>query len=136
MVPKQIFFIWLGDQKPDFVDFSMNAFREVNPSFKVDLVWWTIAQIENTEDRILRGSIDWTLGHRRPHLRFIQNLADVYRMSLLNEYGGIYLDADTFPIRPFDDALLAKPFNVTRSYNNNWAIFKEIFFVGKEKWKG
>ena len=31
---------------------------------------------------------------------------DILRLELLNAFGGIYVDCDTFSIRPFDDKLL------------------------------
>ncbi|MBJ7309469.1 glycosyltransferase [Rugamonas sp. CCM 8940] len=40
--------------------------------------------------------------------RYFVNLADYFRLLILREFGGIYLDADTMPYR-FATALLAKP---------------------------
>ena len=42
MIPKQLFFIWLGDNKPKYVDFAVKTFKDVNPDFKVDLMEWKI----------------------------------------------------------------------------------------------
>ena len=39
--------------------------------------------------------------------KFISILCNILRIELLNKYGGIYLDCDTFPLRPFDDYLLS-----------------------------
>lgn len=33
-------------------------------------------------------------------------MSDALRFYLLDTYGGIYLDCDTFPVKPFDDRLL------------------------------
>ena len=133
MIPKQIFFIWLGDERPAYVDFSAKTFSEVNPAFKVDVLHWNVAEVENPKDRLLRNAVAYTREHWNLEKPFIQELADVYRYTFLGEYGGIYLDADTFPIRPFPDVLLECPFVVTRSYDNNWWLFREIFFMGYEK---
>jgi mannosyltransferase OCH1-like enzyme len=49
---------------------------------------------------------------------------------LLNEYGGIYLDCDCFPIRPFDENILISDFICTRYYEKNF-IRRDCFFMGK-----
>jgi hypothetical protein len=54
----------------------------------------------------------------------------VVRIELLNEFGGIYLDCDTFPRKPFDERLLNNDFFIIkRSYNGG--IFRDNFFMGK-----
>lgn len=35
-------------------------------------------------------------------------ISDAFRLFLLDKYGGIYLDLDTFPVNHFDEPLLAK----------------------------
>ena len=46
-------------------------------------------------------------------------LSDIYRLKLVSEFGGLYVDCDTFPLKPFDDKLLQlKRFMVARHYNN------------------
>ena len=44
------------------------------------------------------------------HRTFCQAVANIFRFILLEEKGGIYVDCDTLPIKPFDDALLEKAF--------------------------
>jgi len=36
-------------------------------------------------------------------IRFIQLLSDIYRLRIIQEFGGIYVDCDTFPLKPFDN---------------------------------
>ena len=138
MIPKQLFFIWLGDNKPKYVDFAVKTFKDVNPDFKVDLMEWKIEDIENPKDKCLIeaiNNIENDLLKRRPWYKNrpkIINIADTYRYVLLNKYGGIYLDCDTFPVRPFDDSLLNHTqFDVTTSWYRNKFINKEIFFIGQ-----
>jgi len=39
---------------------------------------------------------------------------------LVSTFGGIYVDCDTFPMKPFDDALLQmQQFTVARHYDND-----------------
>jgi mannosyltransferase OCH1-like enzyme len=123
MIPKQMFFIWLGEEKPLYVDFSINAYKKANPDFKINLIEYTSLQIEkrmevSKYDHNVYNCLDYInsdkecyyteaikeykLYRRRP----LQILANVLRLDLLNEYGGIYVDADTFPMKPFDDDIL------------------------------
>lgn len=56
-------------------------------------------------------------------------ISDAFRFYLLNKYGGIYLDLDTFPVNAFDDALLRYPgFTV-----NHMKHRRDYFFMGFEK---
>ena len=57
-------------------------------------------------------------------------LSDAFRFYLLNKYGGIYLDLDTFPVKPFDDKLLLYENGFTVNYRPNRY---DIFFVGMNK---
>lgn len=106
MIPKQLFFIWLGNTPPDYCNFAINAFRDVNPDFKVDFLYWSIEDIENPKDEILKKSVEDVIKLNKKGKKFIIEVADLYRYKLLYKYGGIYLDCDTFPVRPFDDELL------------------------------
>ena len=130
MIPKQLFFIWIGD-KPNYVDFAVNTFKEVNPDFKVDLLEWTINDIENPKDKILSISVNEAIKLNRKDRKFIQSVANIYRYRLLNEYGGIYLDCDTFPVKPFDNELLKHTtFDVLTSWTRNQFCTRDVFFIG------
>ena len=66
-------------------------------------------------------------------------LADIYRLEILNEFGGIYLDCDTYPLKKFDDKLLEKSFIVQTYINtiNNNKVFSHVisdnYFIGLDK---
>ena len=135
MIPKQLFFIWIGDNKPNYVDFAVKSFKEVNPDFKVDLIEWKIEDIENPKDELLKRAINDALKNKNlscnKNKPFIVNVSDSYRYVLLKHYGGIYLDCDTFPVRPFDDSLLDHTeFDVTISWGINQFIVRDVFFIG------
>ena len=123
MIPKQLFFIWFGDTKPNYVDFSIKSFKDVNPDFKVNLLRYTVSNIENMYnvskyDHNVYTCLDSILS--KEHFKYknaileykgynrkvLQILANIVRLDLLNEYGGIYLDCDTFPVKPFDEWIL------------------------------
>lgn len=131
MIPKNIFFIWLGDEKPKYVDFAVNSFRNVNSDFNVELLEWKIADIEDPKDNLLKESVEEAIKLNRKDRRFVQAVANIYRYTVLREYGGIYLDCDTFPIKPFDDSLLSfSEFDVTTSWGCNQFIVRDVFFIG------
>ena len=154
MIPKQLFFIWLGDNKPNYVDFAVNTFKDVNPDFKVNLIEYSVNDIENI-DKISKSEYDSDVSrvmqyildknstkykyHRNQfynkHRKFIQTIANILRCEILNRYGGIYLDCDTFPLKPFDDFILNKKqftaftfpsFDSSHRHRDN-------FFMGKAK---
>jgi mannosyltransferase OCH1-like enzyme len=124
MIPKQLFFIWFGDNKPNYVDFSISKFKEVNPDFKINFLRYTINQIDNLSINNLKNEFDvdvynciqYILNKNRYKIsidnyisygrKFTQILANILRLELISKYGGIYLDCDTFPVKPFDDELL------------------------------
>ena len=89
--------------------------------------------IENPKDELLNCAIDNALKNKNlscnKNKPFIVNVSDSYRYVLLKHYGGIYLDCDTFPVRPFDDSLLDHTeFDVTISWGINQFIVRDVFF--------
>lgn len=63
-------------------------------------------------------------------------LSDILRMEILNEYGGIYVDCDTFPIKPFDDDIISKSFIAQHDYkigygrNARYVKYIDNYFIG------
>jgi mannosyltransferase OCH1-like enzyme len=51
---------------------------------------------------------------------------DVLKFYLLDKYGGIFLDCDTFPVKPFDDILLQNEFFACRSLIGKTDFFDDI----------
>ena len=154
MIPKILHFIWFGRHIPKYVQFSIDAFQEVNSDFKIHFVYRDIKTVEeiiddkekckNNDDVLLRRCglsilnqdelyIN-TINHcKKSKLKFIQILSDIYRLDILNYYGGIYLDCDTFPVKKFDQQLMSNnSFIVTRHYNEN-IIVNDNYFMGCQK---
>ena len=151
MIPKKIFFIWIGNNIPKYVDFSINTFKNTNPDFNIELI-----HIENlkTSDNIdvietkeklkdknseLYKIYDSKWKYKNLYTDIGKNVhfSDVFRIHIINKYGGIYLDCDTFPLKPFDDKLLSHNCFSTTNYFydkkcNGW---HDIFFMGCEKGK-
>jgi len=139
-IPKQVFFLWFGDDPiPKYAENAMNTFKKVNPEFTIDLIEKSISDIESDDikDEILKKSVEIT---KREHEKatnpkpFVISLSDVYRKILIDRYGGIYLDLDTFPIKPFDDYLLSQGFmGSTYISENHCFMRRDIFFIGCKK---
>ena len=166
MINKRLFFIWLGDCLPSYVDFAISSFKKINPTFDVQFIRFKLCQIKhiylsrcckNEIEKLLLRSIDIMLddnnvAYRKmidgqkifyatygKDIRAIQLLSDIFRFELINKYGGIYIDCDTFPIRPFDDDLLNKEcFIVCRHYNNvgnRTVLLRDNYFFGSNSVK-
>ena len=153
-IPKNIFFIWLGNNIPSYALYAVQAFKQANNNFHIQLVHKTINEIENVNvsdiiDQCLLDSIniifnkykipkqykEYVNNQKKIYgndIRFIQLLSDIFRVQLTNSIGGIYLDCDTVPNKPFDDILLSNDFCVTRHYNNNY-ISQDNYFFGITK---
>ena len=133
MIPKILHFIWLGPNKPNYVNFAIDTFKKVNHDFEINFI--EEIDIENPKNSIVKQTIDYMLStkYKIPeNKRFIGQLSIELRYILIYKYGGIYLDCDTFPIKPFDDKLLnCKKFQITRSYDAGY-INEEVFFLGKD----
>ena len=54
---------------------------------------------------------------------------DILRLELLNLHGGLYVDCDTYPIKPFDDALLNHNKLCVNDKIND-ALVKNNYFLG------
>jgi len=97
-IPKKLHLIWVGDeaQRPRP---SIDSWQEKHPGFRLwgngdldGIAWKARRQME-----IFRASGHW------------EGVADLMRYEILDEHGGIYIDADATCIRPLDDWLLDMP---------------------------
>ena len=146
LIPKRMIFIWLGpNEVPDYGKFSMDTYRKVNPDFEMMFVREKDVEHPSNPDfaEMLRLVHDvdedntykkiyyrkWAEAHLSGHAsspRGCTRYADVFRAFLLNKYGGVYLDLDTFPVRPFDDKLLSSRFKIFNRKN----YWPDSFFLG------
>ena len=96
-IPKIIHQIWIGP-KPRPVKF-MNTFRDKHPDF--EYILWT------EEEMVKRG---FRLENQVAYDRMTEwcGKADILRWELLYRYGGIYQDADSVCLEPFDETYLSK----------------------------
>ena len=118
MIPKNLFFVWFGNEIPKYVFNVINTFKFVNPDFDVKFIHKTVDQIENIYYKnIIKDEYDkiltWHVKHsynriinEKKKMPFLMDLYDTFRFGLLCKYGGVFLDCDMFPVKPFDDDLL------------------------------
>lgn len=122
MIPKHIFFIWIGPQLPAQAQYSIEAFRKANPDFTIDVrhiqdvVRSSDPDVIECSKLINDNQSKYSKIFSAPYLngnQFIKEeifntaFSDAFRYYLINKYGGIYLDTDTYPVKPFDDQLLS-----------------------------
>ena len=147
-IERNLLFVWIGDELPIYAHNCMNAYKRMNPTFNVVLKHFTVHDVEHPEDPLLRKVVDAILevkdGLRNKHYdfikryldegrRFCQVVANLLRFVALEEMGGIYLDMDTLPMRPFDDQLLASgSFNSICTGWRDRKLWNELHKDGKE----
>jgi mannosyltransferase OCH1-like enzyme len=150
MIQKKLFMIWFGDNIPDFAKFSLDTFQQVNPDFKCEIVHRKIKEIEDifyVEDPQKLPEMDRIINFNF-HIKYKAILKTKRRIPLccfakdslcihlIRRFGGIFVDCDMFPVKPFDKKLLSlKYFNSKRLflYNGKGTIVREGNFCGNEK---
>lgn len=146
MIQKNLFFIWFGS-KPKYVDFCVSNFHKINLDFNIKTYFYTDEDVLLSKQfkgpiydlvgkKIIEDSIyntetndDFLKTYHNKDIIYKISLSDRLRYLLIYRYGGIYLDCDTFPIKPFDDELLSlENFCVTQGEDKG-----DIFFIGRNK---
>ena len=130
MIPQILHFIWIGD-KPKYVSFAIEAYKKVNPNCNINLASFSVKHFEeiyfdkhiyNENEQIAYDALNDIFNGEKyqdilkifmngyQHINysntpFQQIFVDIYRLALLNRYGGLYVDCDTYPIKPFDNLI-------------------------------
>jgi hypothetical protein len=154
MIQKQLFFIWIGNNLPIYTQNAIKWFKELNPDFKIDVVMDDGNNIENNKEVCVRNTYQHIYNvfkkdnkkdkyyhylkgpltnSKSPVKRqFMCYFSDILRLELLQTYGGIYVDTDTFPVRPFDEKLLSLNFFKSKSLGSK-GYYYDIYFFGYNK---
>ena len=130
-IPKQIFFVNLGQMKP-FMNFCIQSFRDLNPTFKID-----IYNYDTPDDLYKDKNVEYILSHNKTIDK--DNIESIlyslkYRLVYLN--GGIYSSLYNYCIKPLDDLLLYDNF-ITSSlkddiiYRNNYMFGVKKSYIGE-----
>ena len=69
----------------------------------------------------------WAICNLKGKNGLASNITDCLKYYLINKYGGIYLDLDTFPVKKFDDKLLN---NENGFIINHYKKQCDFFFMG------
>jgi len=88
MVPKIIHQIWIG-KKSNVIDNYRKTIKKFGVGFQYKL--WTEKNIS-----------EFNLQEKYRNFSHPAFFADIYRIHILNKYGGIYIDADMEAIRPIN----------------------------------
>jgi len=96
-IPKIIHQLWIGS-KPAPIKL-MNTWRDKHPEF--EYIFWNEIEFEK------RGLI-FKCKDKIDEIEEINGKADIIRWEILYKYGGIFIDADSICIEPFDDEILSK----------------------------
>lgn len=93
-IPKKLHFIWVGGPLPEKFKPFIRRWKQLHPKWEFKL--WTDKDI-NTFPWINKKAFDTAtnLGMK----------SDIWRYEILYQYGGVYLDVDFFPLKPFDDLM-------------------------------
>ena len=95
-IPKIIHQIWIGP-KPAPIKL-MDTWKNMHPEF--EYIYW------NENEIINRGLNLIGVKNRIDEMEEICGKVDIIRWMILFEYGGIFIDADSICIEPFDDTIL------------------------------
>ena len=96
-IPKILHQIWIGP-KPPPIDL-MNSWKHKNPH--LEYIFWN-------EQEIKRRNITFKCQKQISAIKEINGAADIIRWEILQNYGGIFVDADSICIEPFDDSFFQR----------------------------
>lgn len=94
-VPKVIYALWLQgkEQAPDLVRLNFERWAALNPDYQLKI-------LDRNDVELMFDGVELPIADLRP-----QALAELVRVRLLLDWGGIWTDASVFPIKPLDDWL-------------------------------
>lgn len=97
MVPKKLHFIWIGDESK-MPKACIDTWVQKNPDYEV-----TIWGNDSLKDYVWRN---WNKISDMLHKKDYAGASDIMRYQILHEQGGIYIDADSYCVKPLEDWLL------------------------------
>jgi hypothetical protein len=90
VIEKNIHFVWIGGDMPEWAKCNINEFRRLNPDYHVMI---------HGEEALLPSLVPVY-----QKLTDIRQKSDLLRLSVLKTFGGWYFDTDFWPLRSCDDA--------------------------------
>jgi mannosyltransferase OCH1-like enzyme len=98
-IPKLIHYVWIGGKPlPQRFKKNVQSWIKLNPGF--EFILWNEDNIDFSQDilRVAYKQKKWSM------------ISDYVRVSVINQYGGIYLDTDVFAIKSFEPLLQSSCF--------------------------
>ena len=96
-IPRILHQIWIGP-KPAPIHL-MDTWRDKHPDF--EYIRWSESEL------VKRGFVS-ECAEQIDAMPEINGKADIYRWEILHKYGGIFVDADSVCVEPFDETFLAR----------------------------
>lgn len=96
-IPKLAHWIWLSPEIPRWAEENIVQFRKLHADWSFR-IWHELPADFPASLRTIIDTTPW-----------YSSRSDIFRYWLLAKYGGLFLDTDIVPLRPFDD-LLKHPF--------------------------
>ena len=116
MIPKIIHQIWIGSL--GFNEEWTKSWQEKNPSMKY--MFWGEEEIEAFGLRF-KDKVDSLVS-----LKYFSGATDIIRIELLDRFGGVYVDVDSYCLKPIEDApFMDGEFFVGRDYDDRRGRFKD-----------
>ena len=125
-IPKQIFFINVGDTK-DYMNFCIDSFKNLNPSFKIEFLNYS-----KPEDFYKDKNVQYILQtDKNVDRNDINSVINILKYRLVYLYGGIYSDLHNYCIVPLKDLILDNNFITSILKNGNIFQYGYLFGVTK-----
>jgi mannosyltransferase OCH1-like enzyme len=98
-IPHQLHFIWVGGPIPQHYADNIHRWQHMHPDW-TSRVWGEadFGWLEHQD--IFDNAEDYANGVEAHQLR-----SDIARYEILRKHGGLYVDCDSYPLKPMDDIL-------------------------------
>ena len=96
-IPKILHQIWIGPKTPPIE--LMKTWKNMNPN--LEYIFWN-------EEEIQKRNITFKCQKQINMIQELNGKADIIRWELLQMFGGIFVDADSICIEPFDESFFDK----------------------------
>lgn len=100
MIPKKIHYCWFGDNPlPDIAHKCIESWRKHCPDYEI--IRWDESNCDMDANQFVQQA------YQKKRWAFV---SDYFRLKVIEEHGGIYLDIDVELLKPLDDLLFLKGF--------------------------
>jgi mannosyltransferase OCH1-like enzyme len=108
MIPKIIHIIWIGPELFPYID-NLKRYKDLHPGWKIKL--WTDNNLPKLKYQKIYNAIP-----------VYATKADLLRLEILARYGGVYVDADSYPLKPLDELIKDLDLFVTTNHKGKIEI--------------